>query len=165
MRFRAICLIICSLCLIAEKVPALEICGELKQGELLLVKDVDNQGVSLFRGVGIKEISESPSPIAAFRDYTGSSDGYALIALHRDTPSKVTLGVYPWTDAGTLYELKIVPQTWDIQRISGVLSSKVTPTSKADLAEIKREQHDIGRAVREIPRHGGLAHLAGRCAR
>ena len=145
MNCKAICLTICSLAL-AQTATALEICGDLKQGELVLVKDSNAKAITLFSGESINKLSEASYHPKNKKDYKVTSDGVALLAFHRDTPTTVTLGSYPHTDAGTFYELKIAPTKWDIQRINGVAQSKVTPDKSHD-AEILREQKDVGRSL------------------
>ena len=147
MRFKAICLMICSTFVITQTAKALEICGDLKQGELIVIKDTNAKSVTLYSGENIKTLSKPNYTSKNKKDYLVSGDGITLIALHRDAPSMVTIGAYPYTDAGTLYELQIEPTAWDIQKINDVAQSKVTPTSKTDLKEIERERRDLGRAI------------------
>ena len=132
MRFKAICLIICSL-FTAPKTEALEICGDLKQGELLLIK-----------GANAKEIVISDN--LQDKEYKVYDNGIALIALHRDAPPKVQLRVYNYADATTFYDLQIAPMKWDIQRVNGVAQHKVTP-NKQHQKEINRELADVNKAL------------------
>lgn len=134
MRFKVIYLTIFSLLAVVKSVSALEICGELKQGELVLIKDADAQKIRMENNLGVKS-------------YRFGKDGTALVALHRDAPKKIKFAAIMPHDSSDIYEIEVVPVAWDIQRISGVPKSKVIPTNKADLAEIKREQKDLGRAV------------------
>lgn len=135
MRFKAICLIIFSLLTGAvHTVAALEVCGDLRQGELILIKDANAKKIAVENNLGKK-------------NYQPTTDGITLAALHRDAPKVLKFDSVPGTDYVTHYELEIAPNTWDIQRIDGVAQSKVTPTAAADLAEIKREQKDVGRSV------------------
>jgi murein DD-endopeptidase MepM/ murein hydrolase activator NlpD len=133
---------------------ALEICGELKQGELLIVKDNNTKKINFFNNLNNKS-------------YVLDKDGATLVALHRDAPKKIEFAVYPGTDDGDLYEIDITPVKWDIQRIDGVAQSKVTPASKADLREIRREQRDLERAIThnvvgEAWREGFILPVKGR---
>ncbi len=146
MNYKAICLIVCSLGLMSSTASAFEICGDLKQGELVLIKDTNARNVTLFSGDSINKLSVADYKPKNKKDYKVTSDGVALLAFHRDTPSTVTVGSYPFTDAGTLYELQIEPTEWDIQRVDGVAQSKVTP-GKSHEAEILREQKDVGRSL------------------
>ena len=132
MRFKAICLIICSLLAVSDA-GALEVCGDLKQGELILVKDADAQKIVVSDNLKNKE-------------YNVNKEGTVLIALHRDIPQKVELRAYSGTDAGTFYDLRITPTKWDIQRVNGVQQHKVTP-NKTHQREINRELKDVNRAL------------------
>lgn len=154
MRFKAIYLTIFSVLAIIHSAHALEICGELKQGELVLIKDANAQKIKMENNLGAK-------------NYRFGKDGTALVALHRDAPKKIKFAAIMPHDASDIYEIQIVPATWDIQRINGVAQSKVTPTSKKDLAEIKREQKDLGRAIThyeagEAWRNGFIEPVKGR---
>ena len=154
MRFKVIYLTIFSLFAVVKSVSALEICGELKQGELVLIKDADAQKIRMENNFGVKS-------------YRFGKDGTALVALHRDAPKKIKFAAIMPHDFADVYEIEIVPATWDIQRINGVAQSKVTPTSEADLKEIRREQRDLGRAVTyyesgEAWRNGFIVPVEGR---
>ena len=133
MRFRAICLTVCSLCFTQNNVFALEICGNLKQGELIVIKNPDTLAVNIENNLGKKS-------------YQTTKEGITLVALHRDAPRKIIFDTVSGTDYVTRYEVEIEPTKWDIQRINGVAQSKVTPDKNAT-AEIKREQRDVGRAL------------------
>ena len=134
MRFKAICLIICSFWGAIQTAQAVEVCGELKQGELLLIKEKNVKKIFFNNNLSKKEYRLT------------KDDGIALVALHRDAPQKVSFDILEKTDKIKHYEIDIKPTKWDIQRINGVAQSKVTPDKSAD-AEIKREQEDVGRAV------------------
>lgn len=134
MPFKAICLIICSLLSTVRIAAALEVCGELKQGELILIKDADAQKIAIKNNLGAK-------------NYRPAEDGITLVALHRDASQNINFQVIYEDNNVTDYILEILPTKWDVQRINGVAQTKVTPTAAADLAEIKREQKDLGRAV------------------
>lgn len=135
MPFKAICLIICSMCVAADA-TALEICGDLKQGELLYLKhdSPDDNKILFYNNLGEKvyfsdELNRTP------------------LALHRNAEKNVNFIVYDKHGNNRKYSLQIEPTAWDIQRINGVAQSKVTPTSAADMAEIKREQGDVNRVL------------------
>ena len=135
MRFKAIYLIIFSLLTGAvHTAAALEVCGDLRQGELVLIKDTNAKRIAVENNLGKK-------------NYQPAADGTILLALHRDAPKVLKFDSVPESDYVTHYEVDVAPTEWDIQRINGVAQSKVTPTSAADLAEIKREQKDVGRSV------------------
>jgi murein DD-endopeptidase MepM/ murein hydrolase activator NlpD len=131
--FKAICLIICSF-LAAQNAAALEICGDLRQGELILIKDANAKRIAVENNLGKK-------------NYQPTADGITLVALHRDIPKIIEFDSVPGTDYVTHYKIQVVPTEWDIQRINGVAQSKVTPTASADLKEIERERKDVGRSV------------------
>ena len=131
MQYKAICLIICSL-LAANNARALQVCGELKQGEMLVLKDKGLQKVRFQNNLGAKE-------------YAADDEGNVIAALHRDAPNKVKMQAV-YQDKVADYVLKVAKAKWDIQSINGVAQSKVTP-SKSATDEIKREQQDVGRAV------------------
>ena len=125
---------ICSFLSVVQTAHALEICGDLKQGELLLIKDDKTDKLSFSNNLGIKEY------------HLAKDDGVALVALHRDAPKKVMFTTISKTNNVKNYELDVAQTKWDIQRINGVAQSKVTP-DKTATAEIKREQQDVGRSV------------------
>ena len=133
MLFRVICLII-YLVLTSTRVDALEICGNVKQGELILIKD-DAQAKS------VKLVSKGQN-----KQYKVDDSGIALVALHRDTPKKIELETISANNKKAYYEIKVATQKWDIQHIKGVQQNKVTPSSK-DGAAIRREQKDVNKAV------------------
>ena len=134
MQLRAICLTICSLFCVMNSAFAFEICGEAKQGELLLIKDVNAKKIIIENNPGEKTYNVAP-------------DGVALVALHRDAQKKITLDSVPYTDYITRYNIPVEQTKWDIQSIKGVEQSKVTPNAPADLTEIKREQNEVASAL------------------
>ena len=137
MPFKAICLMICSLC-VAVDAAALEICGDLKQGELLYLKHDSSENnknkVLIYNNLGEK-------------NYSSDELNRTPLALHRNAEKNVNFIVYDEYGNSRKYSLQVKPTVWDIQRINGVVQSKVTPTSDADLAEIKREQGDVNRVL------------------
>lgn len=112
---------------------ALEVCGDLKQGELILLKEKNIKKIVVFDNL-------------KNREYTVSPDGISLIALHRDVAQKIKLQVYPETENPTFYDLYIKPGKWDIQRVNGVAQHKVTP-DKSHQKEIAREFADVNKAL------------------
>lgn len=132
MRFSAICLIICSL-MAAQKAAALEICGDLKQGELLIIKDEKAWQIAFFNN--LKE-----------RKYYPNKEGVFLAALHRDAPQKFKIGIYGAGKSVVDKNLEIEPTKWDIQRINGVQQHKVTP-KKEHQTEIDRELADLNQVL------------------
>lgn len=112
---------------------ALEVCGDLMQGELLLIKDKNAKKIVVSNNLKDREYAVFP-------------DGISLIALHRDVAQKIELRVYPETEAATFYELSVKPVKWDIQRVNGVAQHKVTP-NKSHQKEISRELNDVNKAL------------------
>lgn len=139
MRCKAICLIICSL-LVAGEVTALEVCGELQQGELIVLKNPALERVVLYNNPERKE-------------YKANEDGVVLVALHRDVREKVEFSVYPAEADNERYSLQIAPTKWDVQRVNGVAQHKVTPKPLHE-KEILREQKDVGRALKVMNEAG-----------
>ena len=133
MRFRVICLIIFNMFVVSASAQALEICGDLRQGELFYVRGNPMENIDIFNGLR-KEV------------YFSDKYGFTLIALHRDAPKNIKMTVYSGNDAGTSYELQIEPAKWDIQRIEGVKKHHVTPDKSAE-AEILREQKEVHMAL------------------
>lgn len=134
MRFRAIYLIIFSLILTANfSAEALEICGDIRQGELILIKDKNAREIIVSNN--LKD-----------RKYKVFDDGISPVALHRDVSQKIKLKVYSLSGAMMSYELQITPAQWDIQRVNGVEQHKVTP-SKSHQKEINRELSAVNRAL------------------
>lgn len=134
MPFKAICLMIFSLCFGGvTAVEALEVCGEVKQGELILLKDKNSKKISVFKNLNRK-------------NYSLNEEGIALVALHRDAPQKLEFGAYSLTDASDVYELNVAKTKWDIQRVDGVEQHHVTPNKKHQ-TEIVREQKDVRHAL------------------
>ena len=147
MRFKAIYLIIFSLeaVMAVAHADTLEVCGDIRQGELLVIKSSNSQaGFSIFEELEDKTFQELKYPVA--------DDGTILVALKRDAPRKITFSAFPGTDFGTAYDVEVAPQNWDIQRIDGVPEGKVTP-SRESQAEIQRERRDLGRVLTAINRH------------
>lgn len=132
MLFRAICLIICSI-LTAQKAFALEVCGDLKQGELIFVKEPEAENLTFFNN--LKKRIYKPTENSTF-----------LVALHRDISSKVLLEADYKDKKSRRYNFKVSPVKWDIQRINGVSQHKVTP-QKEHQKEILRELNDVNRAL------------------
>ena len=137
MRFKAICLIVCSFFVITRiaNAESIEICGELKQGELILLKNVPAIRVEVANNRDRKS-------------YKADKNGTVMLALHRDAPEKILFDAVPLDDYVTHYEVDVAPGIWDIQKIDGVEQSKVTPVSAEDLAEIYKEQSEISRVLR-----------------
>lgn len=135
MNYRAICLI-CSLgtALFAAGVKAaekIELCGDLAQGELVVLKRLPQAVQSLLMNE---------------REYPVTEDGLALAAFGRDEAVETALYTTSGEKVSGRFTLSIAPTKWDVQRINGVQQSKVTPDKKYD-AEILREQKDVRRSL------------------
>lgn len=100
---------------------ALELQGELKQGEMLIGRVAPDARVNLDG-----------------RDVRVSPEGVFLIAFDRDAPETSLLRVTDADGGVTQRELRIQSREYDIQRIDGLPPSKVTPSSD-DLKRIRRE--------------------------
>lgn len=122
--FKAICLTVFSIMLMLSPASALEVCGQLQQGELLLIKDINGKQIHW---------QNKQYPII---------NGEILIAVPRDAPKVINL----INEAGMLYQLPIKRAKWDIQQVKGVAEHHVTP-SKQHQQEIAREQQDVRKAL------------------
>ncbi len=143
MRFKAICLIIGSW-LTVNNCLALEICGDIKQGELILLKSARN--VVFYDNTQIADFVATEQNIKSKTECMVASDGQALLALQRNAAKKSLIADYPGTDYGTIYEIDIAPSKWDIQHIKGVAQHKVTPDKRHE-KEISRELNDVRKAL------------------
>lgn len=132
MRFKAIYLIIYSLLLIS-KASALEICGELKQGELVVIKGQDIERVEFYNNPNKKVYKAGP-------------DGIVLAALHRDAPENMKILVTSVNGVKNIYSFSVLAARWDIQKVNGVAKHKVNPEPQHE-NEILREQHDVTKAL------------------
>jgi len=157
-------LTICSL-FVAQNTGALEICGDIKQGELLLLKNAHD--VVLYNDVNIDTFMVNPNELTdKVAYYKQSQDGLMPVALSRDMSQKVLLADYPGTDYGTVYELDVTAAKWDIQRVEGVASHHVAP-DKSHEKEILREQNDVRVALAKTEdyafwREGFILPIKGR---
>lgn len=132
MKYKAICLI-CSLSalFVTESAKAAEFCGEPKQGELILLKNIEET----YHNV-----------LLDGRKYPVTADGYAIVAFGRDADKKAELSMVKADGSADKYPFDVAKATWDIQRIEGVPQQKVTPDKSND-AEILREQKDVRRSL------------------
>ena len=129
MNYRAICLTI-SLLTAALPAAAIELCGELRQGEIIVGRVEDEADAVVFNG----------------RTYPVTEDGYFIFALPRDQKEDAVLTAeYPHKDKKR-FAFRVASYPWDIQRINGIPQSKVTPDSSHE-AEILREQKDVRRSL------------------
>lgn len=141
------CLIF-SFVFISYVAKAAEICGEIKQGEVVMGKNVEALEVRL-NG----------------KKYPVTEDGMFLLALGRDEPKNGKLEL-AFADKVQSVPLEVEAAKWDVQRINGVAQQKVTPDSSND-AEILREQKDVAAALKimqkgDFWRNGFIVPLDGR---
>ena len=117
----------------AIKAEALEVCGEIKQGELILINQNNAQTINFTNNLQNKR-------------YTLDSEGTGLIALPRDAAPEMNFNIITIDGKKEYYSIKVKANTWDVQKISGVPAAKVTPSNK-DIKQIKREQQDVAKAL------------------
>jgi len=148
MNYRAICLTV-SAALLCSQAQAMDICGELKQGEFIVGKDLSAHEV-IFDDI----------------KYPVTEDGLFILAFARETPKKSKL--YYTDGSGNKHSVDLIIEqtTWDVQRIDGVPQQKVTPDTTHD-AEIQRERKDVGVALKTMEpgdywRQGFILPLTGR---
>ena len=130
MRNSLICLIISFLAFSTAQAAKIEICGKLAEGELVRLKS-----------------DTATKAFAEGREYT-FTDGGAWLAFPRDAKAMDLKVVFNNAEEKT-FHLDVSPTKWDIQSIKGVPQRKVTPLA-ADEAEIKREQKDVGTALKSF---------------
>ena len=125
---KAIYSICFSLLLSAQSATAVELCGNLAQGEFIKGKAEPDSHVY----VSNKELRTLP-------------DGTFIFALGRDAEPQLDLQI---TEGEELkdFPLTIKETAWDVQKINGVAPRKVTPTDK-DLHKINVEREDMHRAL------------------
>jgi len=131
MNYKAICLICSILAAFPAQARELELCGDFKQGEIIVGK-VKGQASEVL--------------LNAEKAYPVDEDGNFILALPRDAGKNAELVVYYQNDAGMFYQLPVEKAAWDIQRINGVAQQKVTPDA-SHAKEIEREQKDVRRAL------------------
>lgn len=131
---RVICLIIFSFFMFCGNVAALEICGDLRQGELLLIKGNNYKKIRVDNNSGKTE-------------YKPNETGTILLALHRDAPVNLPIEFFFENDDVAHYELPVAQTKWDVQHIKGVKQHKVTPDKSHD-AEIMRERNEVAGATK-----------------
>jgi murein DD-endopeptidase MepM/ murein hydrolase activator NlpD len=150
MNYKAICLISSVVaCAAMSSVRALELCGDIKQGEIVIGKAQEAQEV-IFNG----------------KKYPVTEDGLFILAFDRDEPAKNKLTVMYEDNEEQEIEFDITPTVWDIQKINGLPGKKVTPDSGND-EEILRERKDVKAAVTTMEvsdywRKGFIMPLEGR---
>lgn len=120
--------LICFSFLVANFAQALELCGNLAQGEFIQAKAEGSEHAFL----NDNELSVLP-------------DGTFIFALGRDAPAIQSLQVTEKEKINT-YPLEIAPTAWDVQKINGVPPRKVEPTD-LDNRKINKEREDLHKAL------------------
>lgn len=120
--------LICFNLLLSAQVQALELCGNLAQGELI-------QG----QADNLEHIFYNNSELFP------SKDGAFLFAFSRDEKPLQTLQIET-KDNQNAYPLEVNTTEWDIQKINGVSPRKVEPTD-SDYRKIHKEQDDLKKAL------------------
>lgn len=128
MKSKLICLTF-SFLFLTINAHAVELCGQAKQGEIL---------VGLAPGATEAVLGQSASTI--------DKDGLFLLAFGRDEQKSPILSIKD-DKQQTNYTLNIAEGNWDIQNIKGIPPRKVTP-SDSDLRDIEFEQKVV-RAAQE----------------
>ena len=132
MKTKYLCLI-CSCLFMIENAQAVELCGAVKQGEIVLGKADQGDKVS-YNG---KEIFTT-------------DDGEFLLAFGRSETNTQQLDISgKGLGASASYKFAVAPTEWDIQNIKGVPPRKVTP-SDSDLAAIELEGKVVKAAVKGV---------------
>lgn len=111
---------------------AVELCGELKQGEIVF-GTAPNASEITVNGI----------------TYNADENGRFMFSLARDAEPTAEMSIVYRDGSIKNYNLPLAETVWDIQRIEGVEQRKVTP-AKADEAEILREQKDVRAALTSI---------------
>lgn len=113
--------LICSMLAFGSNAEAVEVCGHLNQGELVVGKAGKGSTVS-FNGENIAV----------------DEDGVFLMSFGRDEKEDQLLSVVDAKKNQNDFVLSIAPTKWNIQNIKGVPPRKVNP-SDGDLAAINKE--------------------------
>ena len=128
MIYKAICLS-SILWILAISANALTMCGETKQGEMLIGKD---------KSITKVFFKSKQLPI--------SENGEFALALGRDEGSEIHFVTVDKDKEKHDYYLFIKPAKWDVQELNGVPQSKAKP-SASNQAEIDREYADVDASV------------------
>lgn len=131
MRCRAICLMIFSV-LATLPAQALTVCGTPQQGGFVKVTDEDLQKISL-NG----------------RTYQADKTGKLAMAFERDASLRQEMKLYYGDGSMVSFTLPLAETQWDVQKLEGVASSKVTP-AQTDMTEINRERSAVGGALKSF---------------
>lgn len=124
--------LIFSSCFLITAAQATDLCGIVRQGEIVVGKATAGQTVYLN---GDKLLT--------------TADGKFLLAFGRDEINTQKLQVADTLGGGANYEFAVAPGEWDIQNITGVPPRKVTP-SETDMAAIQLEGKVVGAALKGV---------------
>ena len=124
--------LICSLIILSEYANAVDICGSLNQGELIIGKALGNSEI-YFNGEKI----------------ASDADGRFLAAFGRDEKDDQILSIVDTNGKRKDFALPIAPTNWNIQNIKGVPPRKVNP-SDSDLAAINKENTLLKQAFKTL---------------
>jgi len=132
MRYRAICLLICSLMAGLSDVQALSVCGSPKQGGFVKIS-----------GAGLQKI------LLNGKVYKADSSGRLAMAFPRDADLKQTMEVF-YTDGSKQSKVLPLQKTqWDVQEVNGLPQTKVTP-AKTDAAAIEKEYEAVAAGLKHF---------------
>lgn len=124
--------LICSALIYTNTVNAVELCGNLNQGELVFGKTLAGDKVYL----NDNEINVD-------------ENGLFLLAFDRDEKNKQKLSIISADNLVKNFEFAINPTEWNIQSITGVPPRKVTP-SDSDLLAIEKENKLLKQALKTL---------------
>jgi murein DD-endopeptidase MepM/ murein hydrolase activator NlpD len=128
--------------LLSSEVEALQICGELKQGGFVYVKDEN-----------LKHIRFNE------KFYNADENGVLPLAFEREQSFENEIIADYNDDTQKKFSIKIDKNDWDIQKIDGVQQQKVTPSDK-DMEEIQKEGKDVKNALNtKIDNNGWLKNM------
>lgn len=127
-KFRVIYSICFSTFFAVSPAAAVELCGQLAQGEIIRGKAEGSEHIF----INGSEISSLP-------------DGTFIFAFGRDAQAQQSLQIAAGENL-TDYPLTVGTTAWDIQKINGVPPRKVTPTDM-DNRKIDKEREDLRRAL------------------
>lgn len=116
----------------AMSANAVELCGKVKQGEILVGKAAPGEKIVL-----------NNDPILT------TPEGDFLLAFSRDETATQQLQAIGHMGGGASYKFAVAPTQWDIQNIKGVPPRKVTP-SDSDLEAIELERKVVRAVLKEV---------------
>ena len=141
--------LICSAVFFSASANAIEICGSLNQGEIVVGK-ITQGSEAYLNGTKI-DVDETGAFLAAFGRDEKDDQLLSIVNTQREQQNIV---------------LPISPTQWNIQNIKGVPPRKVNP-SDSDLAAINKENSLLGKAFKTLNsetfwRNGFIKPVEGR---